>query len=104
MRMNNSTRIMIPFWAQGPEVTLFGISFSRHSLKKFDSGGVLVSFHTPKGDWIRCELAGTWLARGAGTTISPTRPRTIVCCEGSESGQLKGMSGGRGWYFPEHVE
>ena len=50
MRMNNLTQIMIPFRARGPEVT-------RHS------GGVLVNFHTPKGDWIRCELAGTWLAR-----------------------------------------
>ena len=52
--------------------------------------------------WIGCELARYVV--GAGATISPTRPRTIVCCEGNESGQLKGMSGGRGWYFPEHVE
>ena len=57
MRMNNLTQIMIPFRAQGPEVT-------RHS------GGVLVSFHTPKGDWIRCELAGTWLARGPGQSFA----------------------------------
>ena len=63
-----------------------------------------MKYHTPKGCVKGRELAGTWMASGSGTTILPTRPRIIDCCEGNEICQLKGLLGGMGWYLVNHVE